>query len=600
MKPISISTLFFILLFNISSAQDWKSVRTNDTNYFKEPNTSLIVGLYIDSARQAGSDSIFYFYPSYQYMNSNLGSYCIDTLAPSWLGSYYIRKSNGDEIYQTKTSETWLIKTTSTLNSFWTLQEKNALGYSLEAAVTQIAPLNIHGQLDSIKTIQVTTYKDSLPTSNTFFIRLSKLHGLVEIPNLWYFHLLGTGLPAGYPFVLVDKKLYQLNKSEYDLALEKYQAGNEWITNNRSGLIAMYQFLQTPDSAFSNSNYIRDSIITATPLNSNQIKVVKKSFYYNRFISTVQQNSSIDTSILQFSTNNPVNLLYEIFPTTSFPSTSDKASNFRLYSYLNEENDSLAFLINTYHDDLIIQQDTCYKIMPKEFAEVRRIYRHPFFPDFLSTEIGHEFNSEVVENRLVYYHIGNQTFGSNPLPALEFVLQGIHREKQNELHWKTSGELNTDYFVVERADSKNEFQAIGQQKAAQNANTLNTYSFIDSKVSSDVNTVLYRIKLIDIDRQVSYSNTIALASNKTQEFSISPNPCYDKLNVHYSTNAEIDIDITIRNTIGQIVFNKRHHMTSGNFELPINISHQLTSGLFFYEFTNLTTHEVFKGKLSKL
>lgn len=588
---------------NKTLAQNWQPIPNHDTVYFTEPIGDLAV-LWIDSARQINTDSIFYFQPSIKLVDpfiipNSFGLRCIDTLGASFLGNYFIKKE--DSIYQLKDiyGDTITLKPFRDIGQPW-IYKMDTNQIEIRATITEKSSSIINNELDSVITIQLQAFQLNLPINHELNrqIRLSKFHGFIEVYNLHKivedFYFYNSRLPITNMTQLEEKK-YLINREDRMKILEtNFATGNQFI----------YKYFEQGIETSSLVYYDMDSIISGTRINDSTFVKHYKYGYYTKNFGLLTQNEVIKIDTIHLGTNHPKNYLHHRYPYWNDVNNSDNLiSPFTSTEFSYDTLTKVPSLNISNEKSISYSIDTCFMAgiffggWTSEYITLSPFDSVYSFVDYQEGFPGPWYEQSY---QRIYSKIGNQITGYNPLPALEFTLQGIHHEERNELYWKTSAEMNTDYFVIERSNYQQEFEEIGQQKAAGNANTLSTYSFIDSEIPSDVNTVLYRIKLVDIDQQVSYSNTITLASNNTQGFSISPNPCYDKLNVHYSTNAEIEIDFTIRNTIGQIVFNKRQHMTPGTFELPINISLQLALGVFFYEFTNLTTQEVFKGKLSKL
>lgn len=585
---------------NKTLAQNWQPIPNHDTVYFTTHYSELAV-LWIDSARQINNDSIYYFQPSIKFTEpfSQTPYRCIDTLGASFLGKFFIKKE--DSIYLLKDiyGDTITLKPFRDIGQTW-IYKMDTNQIEIRATITEKSSSIINNELDSVITIQLQAFQSNLPIINqlNWQLRLSKSHGFMEVYNLHKikedFHFFNTILPLT-PVTQLEKHKYLINREDRMKILEtNFATGNQFI----------YKYFEQGIETSSLVYYEMDSIISGTRLNDSTFVKHYKYGYYAKIFDILTQHELIKIDTIHLGANYPKNYLHHRYPYWNDINNSDNIiSPFTTITFSYDTLTRVPSLNLSNVRSIAYALDTCYLAGIFFGGWTSEYITLSPFDSVYSFVDQHEGTLEPwyeQSYQRIYAKIGNQITGYNPLPALEFTLQGIHHEANNELHWKTTAEMNTDYFIIERSNFQHEFEEIGHQKAAGNANTLSTYSFIDSKVPSDVNPVLYRIKLVDIDQQVSYSNTITLASNNTQGFSISPNPCYDKLYVHYSTNAEIEIDFTIRNTIGQIVFNKRQHMTPGTFKLPINISPQLASGVFFYEFTNLTTQEVFKGKLSKL
>src|SRR5689334_2937970 len=103
--------LLTILLFAVcsaSGAQNWQTVRTNDTNFYSVAKTvqtydylmdsNRLRSMWVVSARLVAGDSLFYFFRGIR-LDTPYNTRCQDTLAPSWLGTRMIRKPDGTEHY---------------------------------------------------------------------------------------------------------------------------------------------------------------------------------------------------------------------------------------------------------------------------------------------------------------------------------------------------------------------------------------------------------------------------------------------------------------------------------------------------------------------
>lgn len=103
-----LSCFFCLLIFNCT-AQNWKTVPLNDTVYFSSANHYLRI-LWIDSVFSNNNDSSFTFYKAIR--DTNFYD-CIDTLADTWLGASFIRKTNSDEYYFNSFHDTIFIHTSA-------------------------------------------------------------------------------------------------------------------------------------------------------------------------------------------------------------------------------------------------------------------------------------------------------------------------------------------------------------------------------------------------------------------------------------------------------------------------------------------------------
>jgi Secretion system C-terminal sorting domain/Calx-beta domain len=176
-----------------------------------------------------------------------------------------------------------------------------------------------------------------------------------------------------------------------------------------------------------------------------------------------------------------------------------------------------------------------------------------------------------------------------PLNLLAFT--GTKTSNGNLLEWKTSSEVNTKSFDVEKQLS---VSVVGGQWSLVNTqlavgNGANTYSYLDADKMSG--TVLYRLKMIDLDGRFTYSNIIKLSSNPLSggRGALYPNPI--------TTTATLEIgDRKLLNTQANIIdANGRTIKTftiKNNFEIVDMCG--LPSGLYILKMSNGETQKIIK------
>lgn len=114
------------------------------------------------------------------------------------------------------------------------------------------------------------------------------------------------------------------------------------------------------------------------------------------------------------------------------------------------------------------------------------------------------------------------------------------------VEWTTTNEINVSHFEVEQSTDGITFSSV-KTIAAKNTGIENKYSIISQVMS---NKVFYRLKMVDIDGKVSYSNVAIVMADCASKLFIYPNPTRDKL---FLTNATVGSIYEIYDNAGRKV-----------------------------------------------
>lgn len=142
------------------------------------------------------------------------------------------------------------------------------------------------------------------------------------------------------------------------------------------------------------------------------------------------------------------------------------------------------------------------------------------------------------------------------------------------LNWKTSTEINTDHFEIERSYDGVNFTSVAMKAAAGNTSSDVNYQHSDP-INYNYPIVYYRLKTVDQDTRFSYSKIVALrlSNGPIKNMTIFPNPFTTDLKLQINSLSETTGTIRISNAIGQVVYNRNIMLQKGE-----NIV-VLTSGL---------------------
>ncbi len=191
-------------------------------------------------------------------------------------------------------------------------------------------------------------------------------------------------------------------------------------------------------------------------------------------------------------------------------------------------------------------------------------------------------DGDVTSNQgnLDYWIVKLDAF-SLPLKLLSF---DAFKNKTNvQLSWKTTNEINTSYFMIQHSDNGNTFNDIGKVEA-ENTSGNNEYSFTDEKPVNGDN--FYRLKMVDLDGQTTYSFIIKIAFGNTSELQVFPNPAKNIITVNGLQNKGT---IKIISADGKLI--KQVSITG--ISLQIDIS-KLAKGMYILQYNNEVKTEQIK------
>jgi hypothetical protein len=106
-----------------------------------------------------------------------------------------------------------------------------------------------------------------------------------------------------------------------------------------------------------------------------------------------------------------------------------------------------------------------------------------------------------------------------PVALSSFTASAINNKAV--LNWKTSNEVNSSHYVVEKSINGSSYKAIGEV-ASKNSATGASYTFTDN--TSLLTTQYYRLKMVDKDGSFKYSAVVSLLGKETTSLKMYPNP----------------------------------------------------------------------------
>lgn len=187
-----------------------------------------------------------------------------------------------------------------------------------------------------------------------------------------------------------------------------------------------------------------------------------------------------------------------------------------------------------------------------------------------------DFNAPVVTNT-VQTVLGNSSL--SPVTIRSFT--GVQNKETIALSWQTSLELNLKYFEVERSTDGIVFTKLEQVNAAGNSTGILNYSATDKLPVKGNN--YYRLKIVDYNGAITYSNTIIVNISDALTVVISPNPASYKANIAISGQLKGMVVINLLNVSGITIKNLfSGNVNTNSFSIPSDVN-SLSKGLYFVE-----------------
>ena len=174
-----------------------------------------------------------------------------------------------------------------------------------------------------------------------------------------------------------------------------------------------------------------------------------------------------------------------------------------------------------------------------------------------------------------------------PLPIKLIAFEGKKENNQVRLDWRTETESNFAGFEIQKSTEGSRFEKIGFSEGKGKNGNGASYFFLDKTNNTSENTY-YQLNAIDEDGRNEFSKIIVINANKTNvldNIEISPVPTSSVLNVHFNSPKNVALQISIVNSLGQIVKNENYNGQTGENYFPLNVE-DLPVGVYHIRFSN--------------
>ncbi|MDI3321642.1 T9SS type A sorting domain-containing protein [Pinibacter soli] len=154
------------------------------------------------------------------------------------------------------------------------------------------------------------------------------------------------------------------------------------------------------------------------------------------------------------------------------------------------------------------------------------------------------------------------------------------------LNWQTLTEVNSNYFIVEKSVDGINYSGVAKVNATGNSTSSRNYAAVDNNINAIAENILYRIREVDLDGKISYSNVVSvkLTNDARRLISIYPNPALTDIAVHFK-NAPGNYVVSVLDNSGRAI-SQQSVSVSGVLE-KISIGRKgLAAGVYFISIIN--------------
>lgn len=175
---------------------------------------------------------------------------------------------------------------------------------------------------------------------------------------------------------------------------------------------------------------------------------------------------------------------------------------------------------------------------------------------------------------------------NNEALPVELLYFGLNQDINNdiEFYWETASEVDLSHFIIEYRDENEEFISLGEVSAKASSSYGEMYSYNTINDFKD-ETLYFRLKMVDMDGSVKYSDLISADSNGLQANEMYPNPV--KYGLEFFLKTEDAEFISIKNVSGATVFES---LCSGKGK--IKLSADFPKGLYYVSFIKGETTDI--------
>jgi uncharacterized repeat protein (TIGR03803 family) len=183
---------------------------------------------------------------------------------------------------------------------------------------------------------------------------------------------------------------------------------------------------------------------------------------------------------------------------------------------------------------------------------------------------------------------------SGPLPVTLLSFTGKNSGNSNELEWRIANEKLLNFYELQRSIDAQHIISISQIKAVGSSD----YSYNDN-ISADATSIYYyRLKIVDMDGNFTYSNVVKLVRNTNGDFvQVNPNPFINNLVITIHSLEQDKATLILTDVSGMQLYKENIQLQAGTNVKSINETIRLPKGT--YVLTVVTSQQTQSIKIVK-
>lgn len=203
-------------------------------------------------------------------------------------------------------------------------------------------------------------------------------------------------------------------------------------------------------------------------------------------------------------------------------------------------------------------------------------------------------------NRFSEFWLSAAPLGESPAPSVVLGLFTATKRANNEVavDWRTDQEYNMDYYEVEVARGNdaytgNEFEVLSHTASSGNSGTATDYQYVDTEPGK-TGVRYYRLKMVDFDGGVSYSEVRAVYISSEMQWQVYPNPTTGASWIVFQSDEGEKIQVVVYDINGKRVLQKDFIATGFVQKMDFDLSGIAGSGMYLVEAIGSRERKVFK------